>query len=144
MPSAVDADDTRFGAPAPMLPAFDISVDFISRDACFFAVICSLFSKTSLESAGEERAAFFCNRVKHSRQGAPPPVELLFEALRGEGRQPFLLDETERPVRLHSLSTGALGGDLWARLATDVKGVDQLVRFRHAVVTCKRVSHGIS
>ena len=40
------------------------------------------------------------------------------------GRQPFLLDETEMFVRLHSPSTRSLGAELWSRLATDVRGVD--------------------
>ena len=60
------------------------------------------------------------------------------------GRQPFLLDETERFVRLHSPSTRSLGAELWSRLATDVRGVDQFPRFRHAVVTCKHIAHGIA
>ena len=52
------------------------------------------------------------------------------------GRAPFLLDETETFVRLHSPSTRSLGEHLWAGLAADAKGANQVPRFRHALVTC--------
>ncbi len=52
------------------------------------------------------------------------------------GRAPFLLDETETFVRLHSPSTRSLGEQFWAAVAADAKGANQVPRFRHALVTC--------
>ena len=53
----------------------------------------------------------------------------------GGGRDPFLLNETESYVRLHSPSTRSLTPTFWERVAAQVKGSNQFPRFRHAVVT---------
>ena len=52
------------------------------------------------------------------------------------GRDPFLLNETESFVRLHSPSTRSLGHEFWEKVVADAKGSNQVVRFRHAMVTC--------
>ena len=50
------------------------------------------------------------------------------------GRSPFLLDETEAFVRMQSPSTRSLGPDFWEKISGDMKGANQCVRFRHAMV----------
>ena len=50
------------------------------------------------------------------------------------GRSPFLLDETEAFVRMQSPSTRSLGPDFWDKISGDMKGANQCVRFRHAMV----------
>ncbi|CAE7693022.1 unnamed protein product [Symbiodinium sp. CCMP2592] len=50
------------------------------------------------------------------------------------GTDPFLLNETETFVRLHSPSTRSLGPGFWEKVSADVKGSNQFPRFRHAMV----------
>ena len=64
------------------------------------------------------------------------------------GTDPFLLNETETFVRLHSPSTRSLGAAFWEKVSADVKGSNQFPRFRHAMATsctfmhaCNHVSH---
>ena len=64
------------------------------------------------------------------------------------GTDPFLLNETEVFVRLHSPSTRSLGAAFWEKVSADVKGSNQFPRFRHAMATsctfmhaCNHVSH---
>ena len=64
------------------------------------------------------------------------------------GTDPFLLNETEVFVRLHSPSTRSLGAAFWEKVSADVKGSNQFPRFRHAMATsctfmhaCNHMSH---
>ena len=64
-----------------------------------------------------------------------PPHLYTFALKAAGGRSPFLLDETEAFVRTQSPSTRSLGPDFWEKVSGDMKGVNQCVRFRHAMVT---------
>ena len=59
------------------------------------------------------------------------------------GTDPFLLNETETFVRLHSPSTRSLGPGFWEKVSADVKGSNQFPRFRHAMATSCTFMHAV-